>query len=459
MASLPLASGAANRANRHRSVERRLVMRKLVYVVVMVLSGAFPCLGQTRRSLLQSPTVSKTEIAFAHGGDIWIVSREGGEARRLVTGMDRLSNPIFSPDGTLVAYTGDYDGNLDVYVVAAAGGEPRRLTYHPGADQAVGWTPDGKGVVLSSHRDSANDSGKLFIMPLDGGFPTAIPLPMAEDGAFSPDATHIAYMPVFQWEPDWKRYRGGQTTPIWIADLSDSSVLKVPRDNSNDRNPMWVGKTVYFLSDRSGAATLFAYDTETQKVSQVIKNDGFDIKSASAGPGAIAYEQFGAIYLYDLAKHQFKPVDIRVAGDMPQVRPHFVKVATATHNQILNEGISPTGARAVFEAHGEILTVPAEKGDIRNLTQTPAVAERDPAWSPDGKSIAYFSDESGEYALHIRPQSGIGAVRKIDLGSPPSFFYTPTWSPDSKKIAYSDKRLNLWYVELDHPTPVKVDTD
>ena len=435
-------------------------MKTWTFVTAVLVAAAATCAAQSRRvSLLQSPTVSKTEIAFAYGGDIWIVSREGGEARRLVTGMDRLSDPIFSPDGTAVAYTGEYDGNVDVYVVPAAGGEPRRLTYHPGRDEAVGWTPDGKSVLFNSRRDSPADSGKLFTIPVQGGFPTEIPLPMAEDGSFSPDATHLAYMPVFQWEPDWKQYRGGQTTPIWIADLSDSSVVKIPRDNSNDKNPMWVGQTVYFLSDRNGPVTLFAYDTRTQKVSQVIKNDGFDIKSASAGPDAIAYEQFGTIHLYDLATHESKPVAVRVAADMPQLRPHFVKVATATESQILNQGISPTGARAVFEAHGEILTVPAEKGDIRNITQTVAVEERDPAWSPDGQSIAYFSDESGEYALHIRPQNGIGPVRKIDLGQPPSFFYTPTWSPDSKKIAYSDKRLNLWYVDLDHPTPVKVDCD
>jgi tricorn protease len=256
MASSPLISEREFLQIAPKHVKRRRVMKKPVYVVVMVLCAAFQCLGQTRRSLLQSPTVSRTEIAFAHGGDIWIVSREGGEAPRLATGMDRLSNPIFSPDGTLVAYSGEYDGNVDVYVVGAAGGEPRRLTYHPGADQAVGWTPDGKGILFSSRRDSANDSGKLFIMQLEGGFPTAIPLPMAEDGSLSPDASQIAYMPVFQWEPDWKHYRRGQTTPIWIADLSDSSVVKIPRDNSNDKNPMWVGKTVYFLSDREGPVTL-----------------------------------------------------------------------------------------------------------------------------------------------------------------------------------------------------------
>ncbi|HUI43731.1 MAG TPA: protease, partial [Terriglobia bacterium] len=435
-------------------------MRNWLGVAGALLTAAVCCQGQSYRPLLlQSPTVSKTQIAFAYGGDIWIVSREGGEAQRLVTGTGLLSGPIFSPDGAWLAYTGNYDGNVDVYIAPAAGGQPRRLTYHPGADVAVGWTPDGKQVLFRSHRDSPADGNKLFRVPVGGGFPAELPLPMAEDGSYSPDSSHLAYVPSFQWEPDWKQYRGGQTTPVWIADLSDSSVVKIPRDNSNDKNPMWVGNTVYFLSDRNGSVTLFAYDTRTQKVTQEVKNDGFDITAASAGPGAIVYSQFGALRLYDLSTHESKTVNVRVAGDMPQLRPHFARVATEEHSEIQNQGISPTGARAVFEAHGEILTVPAEKGDTRNITQSPAVADRDPAWSPDGKWIAYFSDESGEYALHIRSQNGLGAVRKIDLGHPPSFFYSPTWSPDSKKIAYNDKRLNLWYVDLDHPTPVKVDTD
>ena len=332
--------------------------------------------------LLQSPTVSKTQIAFAYGGDIWIVGREGGEAQRLVVGTGMLHDPIFSPDGSTIAYTGDYDGNLDVYVVAAAGGEPRRLTYHPGADVVVGWTPDGKRVLFSSHRDSPTDSNKLFTMPLDGGLPSELPLSQAEFGSYSPDGTHLAYEPFFQWEPDWKHYRGGQTVAIWIANLADSSVEKVPRENSNDRRPMWVGDRVYFLSDRNGPVTLFSYDLRTKKVSEAIKNDGFDIKSASAGPGAIVYAQFGSLHLYDPHSGKTKRVEVTLAGDMPQVRPHFEKVA----KHILNSGISPTGQRAVFEAHGEILTVPAEKGDIRNITNSPAVADRDPAWSPDGIS-------------------------------------------------------------------------
>jgi tricorn protease len=253
----------------------------------------------------------------------------------------------------------------------------------------------------------------------------------------------------------WKRYRGGETSPIWIATLADSSVEKLPRDNSNDFNPMWVGEKVYFLSDRNGPVSLFAYDTKQKTVSEIIQNDGLDLKSASAGPGAIVYEQFGVIHLYDFKSGKTTPVNITVTGDLPEVRPHFVKVAS----KIRSADLSPTGSRAVFEARGEILTVPAEKGDIRNLTETPGVNERSPAWSPDGKHIAYFSDESGEYALHVRSQSGTGETQKIGLGKPGSFFYSPTWSPDSKKIAYTDKRLNLWYVDLQDGKPVHVFKD
>jgi tricorn protease len=431
-------------------------MNKYIFTVLISFLATTLSFGQGKKLLLlQNPTVSQTQIAFTYGGDIWIVGREGGEARRLVTGTGLEGHPLFSPDGTMLAYTGDYDGNADVYVVPAAGGQPRRLTYHPGGDEAVGWTPDGKAVLFRSHRYSYSDPNQLYTVPVEGGFPTELPILMAETGSYSPDGSHLAYVPNFQWEPYWKQYRGGQTTPIWIANLADSSIVKIPRENSNDNDPMWVGDKVYFLSDRSGPVTLFEYDTRSQQVKEVIKNTGFDITSASAGPSAIVYAQSGVLHLYDLRSGKTRQIDVRVAGDMPQVRPHFEKVA----KQIQNAQISPTGARAVFEAHGEILTAPAEKGDIRDITKSPAVEDRDPAWSPDGKSIAYFSDESGEYALHISAQNGLGPVKKIDLGQPPSFFYTPTWSPDSKKIAYSDKRLNLWYVDLEHPTPVRVATD
>ncbi len=412
-------------------------------------------------ALLRKPTVSKTQIAFSYGGDLWIVDRSGGEARRLTSDIGIEIDPVFSPDGTLVAFTGEYDGNEDVYVIPAAGGVPKRLTSHPGADQVVGWTRDGKRILFRSGRDSYSRFAQLYTVPLSGGLPELLPLPMAVEGSYSPDSSHLAYVPFTNFAESsmryrgLKHYRGGTASPVWIANLSDSSIVKVPRKDSNDSTPMWVGNKVYFLSDRDGPVGLYVYDPGTKQVSLALPSNGQDIKSASAGPDAIVYEQFGSIHLFDPSSGKQQAVHIQVTGDFPAVRPHYLNAA----EQIQNADISPTGARAVFEAHGEILTVPAEHGDIRNLTNTPGAAERDPAWSPDGKWIAYFSDESGEYELNLRSQDGMGEVRKINLGAIPSFFYSPTWSPDSKKIAYSDKRLNLWYVDIAAGTPIRVDTN
>lgn len=429
------------------------------WVLILLLAAGTDCsVAKSFEPLvLRSPTLSKSQIAFAYGGEIWIVSRDGGNATRLVTGSDRLRGPFFSPDGKLVAYTGNYNGNDDVYVVPTSGGEPKRLTYHPGADVAIGWTPDGQNVLFTSHRASYSDPAQFFTMPLHGsGFPTELPLPMGSEGSYSPDGTQFAYVPIFQWEPYWRDYRGGQTTPIWIANLSNSSITKIPRDNSNDRNPMWIGDTIYFLSDRNGPATLFAYDLATKQVTELIHNTGFDIISACAGPGGIVYEQFGSLHIYDIATRAEHEVHVQIAADMPQLKPRFEKM---TADDLKLPGISPTGKRAVFQVRGQILTVPAEKGDIRELTPVSGVANRAPAWSPDGKSVAWFSDESGEYEIHIGDQFGLGKVRKIALDHPPSYYYELTWSPDSRKIAYSDKRLNLWYLDLTNGVPVKVDTD
>ncbi|MCI0489701.1 MAG: PDZ domain-containing protein [Blastocatellia bacterium] len=429
-------------------MKRALLLLSLLFVMS---SGALAKDGPY--TLLQEPTLSQSQIVFVYAGDLWTVGREGGNAIQLTTGIGTETDPIFSPDGKSIAFTGQYDGNTDVFVVSAAGGVPKRLTYHPGTDEAAGWTVDGKRVLFRSSRNSVSRYNRLFTIAVEGGFPEEVPLPMANEGAYSPDGARMAYQPLTQWQPDWKRYRGGQTSTVWLARLSDSSIEKLPRENSNDFNPMWIANRVYFLSDRGGAVSLYSYDASSKRVTQLIRNDGLDIKSASAGPGAIVYEQFGSIHLYDLKSGRTQPVTIKVAADLSGVRPHYEKVGT----RISNVALSPTGARAVFEARGEIITVPAEKGDPRNLTNTPGVMERDPAWSPDGKWIAYFSDESGEYALHLRDQTGMGEVKKINLGNPPSFFYSPTWSPDSKKIACYDKRMNLWYIDIEKGAPVKID--
>ncbi len=406
--------------------------------------------------LLREPSLSRTDIAFAFGGEIWTVPRAGGTARRIVSGQLRNGRPIFSPDGSQIAFTGTFDGNTDVYVVSTTGGELTRLTYNPASDVAVGFTPDGKKVLFYSMRATPRDLPKLFTIPLGGGLAEQLPLPSGVSATFSPDGTHLAYVPFPQWEPGWKKYRGGQATPIWIADLADSHVVKVPRAGENQRWPMWQGDAVYFVSDKDGPYSLYATDAKGAPARLLYRDpNGWDVRSAAVGPGAIVFETLGALHLYDLATNKEHEVKVAIADELPQVRPHF---ETVNHSAVLHAAISPTGKRVLFEAHGEILAVPKKKGDTRNLTRSPGVADRDPSWSPDGKWVAWLSDASGEYALYFRSPDGLGETHVVDLGSPPSFFYGPRWSPDSKKIALTDKRLNLWLVDLAHPTLQKVDT-
>jgi tricorn protease len=419
----------------------------------LVLAGW--CFGE-EHYLFRTPTVNATEIVFSYAGDLWSVPRTGGDARRLTSHPGSETDPVFSPDGKTIAFSGEYDGSQAVYVMPASGGVPKCLTWnHAQENWPAGWTRDGKRVLFGAARNTAYDNLKLYTVDLEGGFPEEVPLPVAVEGSYSPDGSHLAYVPVFQWEPAWKGYRGGQMNKIWIANLADSSVVPLPHDHSNDFNPMWVGDRIYFLSDRNGPVTLFSYDLRTRQIKQLIENHGFDFKSADAGPGAIVYEQFGGIGIYDLDSGKAKPVSIRVAGDFPEVRPHRVDVSSRLHNP----DVSPNGARAVFEARGEIITIPSEKGDPRNLTNTPGANEREPAWSPKGENIAFFSDESGEYQLYVRNQNGMEEPRKYKLADRPGFYFKPRWSPDATKIAYLDSHCNVWYLDIARGTPVLVDQD
>jgi tricorn protease len=410
--------------------------------------------------LLQKPALSPSQVAFEYAADLWIVDRNGGDARRLTAGVGLEGYPVFSPDGKSIAFAGEYEGNLDVYVIPAAGGIPTRLTHHPDPDVPVCWTPDGKNIIFRSTRHSYARFVRLFSVPATGGQPTELPLPMGEEAALSPDGLRIAYTP-FSNKPQFpgrmrplKNYRGGTASPIWIADLRDSSILKVERKDEVTFNPMWIGDTIYYLSDRDGLTTIFACDVSGKGVRRIVDPEKADVKTASACGDTIVFDRFGTLNLLDLKTRKITPISIHVAADLPGVRPKFVKVNSA----IQKADLSPTGVRAVFESRGEIVTVPAEKGDARILTNTVEAAERDPAWSPDGKSIAYFSDASGEYQLHVRPQNGRGHVKKFKLGDKNSFFYNPSWSPDSKKIAYSDKRGTLWIIDLASGKSTKVDS-
>ena len=414
--------------------------------------------------LLRHPTVSRDQIAFEYAGDLWLVSRGGGQARRITSTQGLEIEPHFSPDGTQIAFTATVAGNTDVYIVPTTGGNPKRLTYHPGSDRVRGWTPDGRRVVFASARISAPQQAyvKLWTIGIDGtGLPEQIPMPRAFSGTYSPDGRRFAYEEIqTAFIPDWyeasmwRHYRGGRTHPISVINLADYSVEKLPWNNSNDTEPMWIGNTIYFLSDRNHTANLFAYRTDTKQLTQLTQHDDFDIMTASAGADAIVYEQAGYLHLVDAKSGKSTRLNIEATGDLPWTRPQFKKVA----GMIRNYTLSPTGVRAAFEARGEIFTVPTEKGDYRNLTQSAGAHDRAPVWSPDGAQLAWLSDASGEYQLMIGDPIGVTPARAVALPST-AFYSAPAWSPDGKQILLQDNHRTLWTIEVASGKSTKIDVD
>jgi len=399
--------------------------------------------GGTR--LLRQPTVSATHIAFAYAGNIWIVDRAGGTARRVTSFQGQATNPQLSPDGRTLAFSADYAGNPDVYVVPVAGGEPTRLTWHPGADVVQGWSPDGTRVLFASPRAAAapTPTTRFFTVPAGGGAESPLALPRAYQGKFSPDGTRIAYRMNSSWDEERRNYRGGQNKAIWIADLKTWDVVTPPWTGSKEMDPVWLGDTVYFLSDRDGVSNVWSFAPATKQLTQVTRFTDFDVKTLGAGGGAIVFEQAGYVHLLDPKAGKPSVVPITVSGDFPWMMPHWEDVTS----RMTNLGISPTGRRVLVEARGEIFTVPAERGDVRNLTRTSGAAEREPAWSPDGKFISYFSDATGEYQLVVESQDGVTPPRTIPLQKP-TRYYSPSWSPDSRKLLYSDTNLNVWVLDV-----------
>jgi tricorn protease len=418
----------------------------LAVVALSPLSGSRIAGAQTDATrMLRSPTVSAAQVAFAYANNIWVVERTGGRARRLTSFQGQTTNPKFSPDGRTIAFSGDYGGNTDVYLVPAEGGEPTRLTWHPGPDQVQGWTPDGSSVLFASSRATAapNATPRFWTVPAAGGPESPLPLPRGFQGKISADGRRIAYRMNTSWDEERRNYRGGQNRPVWIADLQTFDLVSPPWTDSKDVDPVWLGDTVYFISDRDGVGNVWSYDTVTKALAQQTKFADFDVKALDAGGGLVVFEQGGWIHSLDPRSGRSQMLTIKAAGDFPWMMPRFEDVTS----RMANLGLSATGRRVVVEARGEIFTVPAEKGDVRNITNSSGSAERQPAWSPDGKWVSYFSDRSGEYTLVIKAQDGIAAPRELSLPKA-SFYYTPTWSPDSTKLLYSDTNLNVWVMDV-----------
>jgi len=399
--------------------------------------------GPTR--LLRQPTVSADRVAFTYASNIWVVERAGGMARRITSFQGATANPKFSPDGKTIAFSADYGGNTDVYIVPAEGGEPKRLTWHPGADVVQGWTPDGRNILFASTRASWAPSGapRFWTVPIEGGIESPLPLPRGYQGKISPDGTHIAYRMNTSWDDERRNYRGGQNRPVWIVDLKTFDLVSPPWTDSKDVDPVWIGDTVYFISDRDGVANVWAYERGPKRLRQVTKFTDFDVKTMDAGAGALVIEQGGYIHEVDPSSGRTRQIAITATGDFPWMMPAWEDVSSA----LSTIAISPTGRRAVVEARGEVFTIPVEKGDVRNLTRSSGSAERNPAWSPDGKYISYFSDKSGEYRLVLEEPDGLGPPKEIPLPKP-THYYTASWSPDSKKLLYSDTNVCVWVLDV-----------
>ncbi len=437
----------------HKGVPvKRHTLAGVAVVVAALLSISLAAAESAR--LLRNPAISEDHVAFVYAGDIWIAGRDGGEARRLTTFHGAESEPHFSPDGEWVAFSGQYDGNTDVYLVPLAGGQPQRLTWHPQVDSVAGWSTDGARVLFASGRTTVpRPWPRLWTISVDGGMPEELPIPRAFDGTFSPDGKKIAYEMLNAWDVEWRNYRGGQAQPIRLIDLASLEVRKIPGPESVNATPVWLGDSVFFLSDRDWAMNVWEYDTKSGELTQRTRFKEFDCKRLEGGAGSLVFENGGYLYTLDGERDEPRRLEIRLRGDFPWARPHWVD----TEETIRGAAISPTGKRAVFEARGEIFTVPAKKGDIRNLTRTSGVADRDPSWSPDGRTIAWFSDEGGEYHLVLSDQLG-GNRRTIELPQP-TFYYTPSWSPDSRHLAYGDADRNLWVLDIESGKPKRIDNE
>lgn len=418
----------------------------LLPLIAAVLTAA-PLAAQVDARLFRYPDVSASRIAFVYGSDIWVVSKEGGVARRLTTPAGEELFPRFSPDGGRIAYTANYDGNDDVYVIGVGGGVPARLTHHPAGDRLVDWYPSADAVLLASSMTSEKDRfNKLYRLPTTGGLPEQLPLPWAEYGALSEDGRTLAYLQNWRDFRTWKRYRGGLTTDIWLFDLETGEAAKVPTENSNDSQPMWHGSTLYFLSDRAPdrRMNIWAYERGSGEIRQVTDHTDFDIHFPSVGPDEIVYEQGGQLWLLDLDTEEARPVEVSVVTDFATLRPRIEEVGEA----IMSAHVSPSGERALFEARGDVYTVPAEHGVVRAVTESSGSAERYPAWSPDGRRVAYWSDRTGEYQLTVEAADGTGEARTVtDLG--PGYRYRPYWSPDSRKVAFIDQAMRIQVTDME----------
>lgn len=430
---------------------------KIVATLIATLFTAQSLNAQINARMLRFPDVSESRISFVYAGDIWIAPKTGGTAHKLSSPAGQETFPKFSPDGTELVFTANYDGSDDLYRIPVAGGTPTRLTHHPLNDRTLDWYPADDMVLFASSMQSGRQRyNQFYKVSRDGGFPEKLPVPYGEFGAISPDGSHIAYTPIDRSFRTWKRYRGGTAPDIWLFNLETYESRNITEHQANDSHPMWHLNSLYFLSDRGPEMrqNIWKYDLDTGAMEQVTTFTEYDIHFPSIGPRDIIFEAGGNLYLLDLTTEQAQQVNINVVTDQTSVKPTTESVG----NQITEASVSPDGNRVFFQARGEIFNLPAENGPTYNLTRTSGIAERFPAWSPDGAKIAYWTDKNGEYQLVIRAADGSDA-EELFTEPEPGFRYTLHWSPDSKKLAYIDHTMTIRMYDTENKRLRRVDQD
>jgi len=426
----------------------------LQFFIAILLLTAYNANAQGTR-LLRQPTISATQIAFEYGGDIWIVSKAGGDARRITSTAAVESNPHFSPDGQWIAFSSDRSGIPQVYIVSAQGGTPTRLTWYPSPANPRGWSPDGKQVIYACGRETAPVSfNRLWTVPVKGGPSAVLPAPWAFDGNYSPDGSKLVVDRVSRWDVEWRHYHGGQNTPLQVLDIKTLTEQTIPTDGSEDIHPVWMNDMIYFLSDRDFIMNVWAYNPAAAAVKQVTTLKTGDVKWLAGNGKELVYEHDGYLNLLDPATGESKQLNINVVGDFPWAETRTENVT----GNVSEASLSPGGKRILMEARGEIFTVPVENGDARNLTHSSGAADRRPIWSPDGTQIAWFSDKDGQgYALYITDQEGIKEPRKISIGDS-KLAWEPAWSPDGKYIAFDDNTVTVKAIEIKTGNIITIDT-
>ena len=420
-------------------------MKKLI-IPILVLIFSANVSGQINAKLMRYMDVSQKQIAFVYGGDIWLVDKEGGLAYQLTSSPGEESWPKFSPDGETLAYSANYNGNTDIYTLPVTGGIPHRVTYNASADRMIEWHPDGKQILFASARENGvSRLNQFFLVNKEGGLPEKIKIPYGELASFSPEGNKLAYITKITENYPFKRYRGGMTSDIIIYDFTTNSTERITTDEANDGKPTWLGDRVYFLSDRDENMRLniWVYDTKTKQKSQITSYTDFDISFLSAGPGELIYEMGGDLFLMDINSMNSEKVDVSVISDLSLEMPTSKDVS----KRIFNMTASPGGKRVVFEARGELFNVPVKDGYTINLTRSSGAFDQSPAWSPDGKYIAYWSDKSGEYEIYLQDSESKEEPKKL-TNRGKGFGYSLFWSPNSKYIAFIDEKNDISIIDI-----------